>query len=59
MISFDYIITENVKDHNLTYPKILYHTYRILIVWGFGSGKANPLFNLISRELQSVANIWE
>ena len=29
---------------------IKYHPYRILIIWGSGSGKANVLLNLINNQ---------
>ena len=39
MINFDYIIKEDIKEHNPNWPEIPSHPYRILIVGGSGSGK--------------------
>ena len=50
MFNFDYITKEDIKKHNPNWPKILDHPYRILIVWGSGSGKTNALLNLINHE---------
>ena len=50
MIIFDDVTKENMKKHNLNWPQILDHPYRILIIGGSGSGKANSLFNLISHQ---------
>ena len=46
MINFN-ITQENIKEHNPNLPQIPDHPYRILIIWGNGSGKTNSLFNLI------------
>ena len=51
MINFDYITKENIKEHNTNWPKIPDHLYRISIIGGSGSGKTNPLLDLISREM--------
>ena len=37
---------ENKTGHNLKWPYIPYHPYRILIIGGSGSGKTNALSNL-------------
>ena len=37
-------------EHNLKWPYIPDHPYRILIVGGSGSGKANVLSNLINNQ---------
>ena len=47
-ISFDDVTKESKKNHNLNWPEITDHPYRILIVRDTGSGKANSLFNLMS-----------
>ena len=49
MINFDDVVKENIKEHNLNWPQISDHLYRILIIWGSGSGKTNSLFNLINH----------
>ena len=45
MISFDDVTEENIKEHNSQIPD---HPYRILVLGGSGSGKASPLFNIVS-----------
>ena len=50
MINFDDYTNENKTDHNLKWPHIPDHTYRILIVGGSGSGKINTLLNLINNQ---------
>ena len=49
MINFDDVVKEKIKEHNLNWPQIPDHPYRILIIWGSGSGKTNSLFNLINH----------
>ena len=49
MFNFDYITKENIK-HNLNWPEIPDHPYRIIIVGGPASGKTNPLLNLINHK---------
>ena len=39
-----------MKEHNLNWPQIHGHPYRILIIRGSGSGKTNTLLNLISHQ---------
>ena len=39
MFDFDYITKEDIKEDNLNWSQIPGHPYRILIVWGSGSGK--------------------
>ena len=46
IINFDDVTKEDTKEHNLSFPKIPYHPYRIQIIGGPGSGKTNSLFNL-------------
>ena len=50
MIKFDDYTNENTTEHNLKWPHIPDHPYRILIVGGSGSGKTNALLNLISNQ---------
>ena len=50
MINIDDVKKEIIKKHNLSSPQISDHPYRILIIGGSGSGKANLLFNLISQQ---------
>ena len=45
MFNFGYITTENIKEHNPNWPEITDDLYRMLIVGGYGSGKANALHN--------------
>ena len=50
MINFDDYTNENKTGHNLKWPSIPDRPYRILIIGGSGSGKANPLLNLIYNQ---------
>ena len=50
MSNFDDYANENKTEHNLKWPYIPDHPYRILIVGGSGSGKANALLNLINNQ---------
>ena len=50
MFNFDYITKEDIKEHNPNWPEIPDYPYRILIVGGSGSGKANGLLSLINHE---------
>ena len=38
------------EKHNSKYPYIPDHPYRMLIIWGSGSGKTNVLLNLIKQQ---------
>ena len=50
MINFDDYATENKTQHNLKWPYILHHPYRILIIGCSGSGKTIALLNLINNQ---------
>ena len=50
MIKLHSITNENNKDHNEKWSYIPDHPYRILIIGGSGSGKANTLLNLINEQ---------
>ena len=50
MIDFDDYTNENKTEHNLKWPYIPDHPYRILIMGGSGSGKTNALLNLINNQ---------
>ena len=50
MFNFDYIIKEDIKQHNPNWPEIPDHPYKMLMVGGSGSGKTNGLLNLINHE---------
>ena len=50
MMNFDDVIKENIKKHHPDWLQIPDHPYRILIIGGSGSGKANSLFNLIDQQ---------
>ena len=50
MINFDNYTNENKTEQNLKWLYIPDHPYRILIVAGYGSGKRNPLLNLINNK---------
>ena len=50
MIHFENYTNENKTEHNLKWPYIPDHSYRISIIGGSGSGKANALLNLINNQ---------
>ena len=50
MINFDDYTNENTIEHNLKWPYIPDHQYRIFIIGGSGSGKTNALLNLINNQ---------
>ena len=50
MINFDDYTNQNKTQHNLKWPYIPDHPYRILIIGGSGSGKTNLLLNLIENQ---------
>ena len=50
MINLDSIINDNNNNHNEKWPYIPDHPYRILIIGDSGSGKTNPLLNLINEQ---------
>ena len=45
MIKYDDITKENLNKHNLNWPRIPDHPYRILIIGGSRSGKTSTLLN--------------
>ena len=49
MINLDDYTNENKTEHNIKWPNIPDHPYRILIRVGSGSRKTNKLLNLISN----------
>ena len=51
MINFDDYANENIIEHNSKWSYTPDHPYRILIIDGSRSGKANALLNLINNEL--------
>ena len=51
MINFDNYTRENITEHNLKWPYIPDHPYRILIIGDSRSGKTNALLNLINNQL--------
>ena len=57
MINFDEYTNENKKEHNLNWPYIPDHPYRILIIGGSGTGKTNALLNLINNQ-QDIDKIY-
>ena len=50
MINFDNYTNENKINYNHNWPYVPDHPYRILIIGGSGSGKANTLLNLINHK---------
>ena len=57
MINFDEHTNENKKEHNLNWPYILDHPYRILIIGGSETGKTNALLNLINNQ-QDIDKVY-
>ena len=45
-------------NHNLNWPDIPDHPYRILIIGGLGSGKTNVLLNLIKNQQPDIDKIY-
>ena len=54
MFNFDDITNQNNTEHNLKWPCIPNHLYRILIIGGSGSGKTNALLNLKSHQQDKI-----
>ena len=50
MINFDDVVKEHIKEHNPNWSQIPDHSYKILIIEGSGSGKANSLLILINQQ---------
>ena len=50
MINLDCIAEENNKEQNEKWSYSPDQAYRILIIGGSGSGKTNPLINLINEQ---------
>ena len=50
MINFDDYTNKNKTEHNLKWPYIPDHPYRISIIGGYGSGKTNALVNPLSNQ---------
>ena len=50
MINLDSITNENNKEHNVKWPFIPDHPYRILIIGSSGSEETNALLNLIKEQ---------
>ena len=44
------MLQKNIKEHNQNWPQILNHSYRILVIGGFGFGKTNLLLNLVGHQ---------
>ena len=50
MINYDDYVSQNRTEHNRNWQYIPDKPYRILIIGGSGSGKANVLLNLIENQ---------
>ena len=50
MFNFDYIIKEDIMEHNLNWQEIPDYPQKILIVGDSGSGKTNAFLNLINHQ---------
>ena len=57
MINFDDHANENKTEHNLKWPYISDHPYRILIIGGSRSGKTNALLSLINKQSDMIKYI--
>ena len=44
------MLLKNPKEHNLNRLQIPVHSYKLIIIGGWGSGKTNSLFNQISHQ---------
>ena len=55
MKNYDHSVERN---HNLNWPYIPDHFYRILIISGSGSGKTNVLLNLIKDQRPDIDKIY-
>ena len=44
------MLLKNPKEHNLNGLQIPDHSYKLIIIGGWGSGKTNSLFNQISHQ---------
>ena len=50
MFNFHCITEEDIIEYNLNWLEFPDHSYRILVVGVYGSGKTNALFDLINHE---------
>ena len=50
IINLESITNKNNKEHNEKWPYIPNHPYRIIIIFGSGSGKVNTLLNLVKEK---------
>ena len=50
MINFDDYANENKTEHNLKWPYIPDHPYKILIIGGSGSRKRNALLSFVNNQ---------
>ena len=50
MINFNDYTNENKTEHNSKWPYIPDHTYKLLIIGGYGSRKMNALSKLIDNQ---------
>ena len=49
MINYDSVTKENINKHNLNWPRIPDHSYRILVIGVSESGKTIALLNLLKQ----------
>ena len=57
MINFNDVTKESIKGHNINWPQIPDHLYKILVTGGSVSGKPNSLPNLINHQ-QDIDEIY-
>ena len=57
MINYEFNSKKNIEELNLSWPQILDHSNRILMIRGSGSGKTNALLYLINQQNDDDCNI--
>ena len=59
MFDIDVIKNKNNAEHNLKWPYIPDHPYRLSIIGSCGSEKTNPFFNLKNEQNRDKTNAIE
>ena len=58
MTNFDDYASENKTEHNLKWPYIPNHPYKILIIEGSGLRKTNALWNFVNSQQVLIKYIY-